>query len=232
MFIQDLSPGQKVSIQVDLDGKYFEFPSRVIIAHGNGIYLEPYEYKGSVVDFGSASPGYLFFHLHFIDNVNNTRQVFKNLNIVTKNFNGKKYYFATVRKMDEMSFSAERRKKSRFPLQGIGEIKLEGKSEENVYSGTVSVQLVDVSERGIAFLLPSSEKIDKNEHFTIRFTDSVMDKDFELTANCSVVRKVKHEDKLLYGCSFSMLSEKMLMYLCFKSIEERAARRESQENAN
>lgn len=232
MFLQDLSPGQKVSIQVDLDGKHFEFPSRVIMAHGNGIYLEPYEYKGSVVDFGAAAPGYLFFHLHFIDSVNNVRQVFRNLNLVTKNFNGMKYYFATVRKMDEMSFSDERRKKSRFPIQGIGEIKLERNSEENVYSGTVNAQLVDISERGIAFLLPPDEKIDKHERFTIRFTDSVMDKDFELTANCSIVRKTKHEDKMLYGCNFSMLSEKMLMYLCFKSIEERAARRESQENAN
>lgn len=233
MFLQDLTPGQKVSIQVDLNGRHFEIPSSVIRVHDDGIYLEPYEYKGSIVDFGAAAPDYLFFHLHCMDSATDERQVFKNLKLITKDFNGMKYYFATVHQRNKISFSDERRKNTRFPLQGTGELKFEQRAEdENVYDNTLNAELIDVSERGIAFLLPPDKAISEGEVFTIHFADFVMDKDFDLTAKCSVVRKTVHDDKMLYGCHFTNLSEKMMVYLCFKSIEDRIAKKEAQDYAN
>lgn len=234
MLLHDLSPGQKVSIQVELDGKHFEFPSSVIMVQGDGIYLEPYEFRGSIVDFGAASPGYLFFHLHCMDAANNERQVFKNLHLITKSFGGMKYYFATVREMNKISYSDERRKKTRFPLQGTGEIKLaQTPDQKENYDCTIHVQLVNVSERGVAFLLPpDNESLSEGDTLTIRFSDFAMEKDFDLTANCTVVRTSEHEDGILYGCHFTNLSSNMMMYLCLKSIEERIAQKEAQQYAD
>lgn len=223
MLLTDLTPKQKVYIEVIVNDKSFELPSSVIQVTGNGVKLEPYLHNGSVVDFSLAIHADIKFNLHCVDETTQTRKMFKNVRITTEAFDGFKYYMVTVRKMDSIAFSSERRGNVRMPLQGTGYVTFIPLGD--TVPTTYNVELYDVSEKGVSFYLNANLDI-SNTKVRVGFTDLVLDKTYDINMNCTIVRIVDKEDnKKFYGCRLDDLTKDILMYLCFKHIAAKAAQR-------
>lgn len=215
MTLQELEKGTDVNLDICFADQSIEIPSRVVGTNENGALILPYVYQGHMIDFGMFKQRGAFFDLYCNDQNTNIRNVFKNVNVSVVEYKNVCYYCISVRAMNSISYESDRRGDTRVPLKGIGYINV-----ENDYGGSkhISVEMQDISEKGIAFLAQEIEEIPTGE-FIVNLDTLTNDSSFHLNLHVRVVRRVEKPGWTLYGCKFVHLDKDTLAYLYLRHVE-------------
>lgn len=206
MILQDLQPGQEITLEVCFDEQKYEIPSKIIGTNEDTAIILPYVYKGVMVDFEIFKQRGAFINLCCIDTVNNTRNIFQNVSLSNINYQERMFYSVTVPVMNRIAFDGERRKEVRIPVNVKGTME----SEDNLDKYPVTI--CDICERGLAFTAPASYTFG-NGLYWIHFFDTVCGTYFDLKMGVSILRQTDEDNKKFYGCRIIKSDRDILTYL-------------------
>ena len=217
MTIDKLTAGQEVTLEILIGDSSFEFKTEVVgTNNGTGALVKPYIYNDQVVDFASGSPQGMSFSLHCIDPQTGGRVVWKNLSVNVVNFKDVDYYAIDAKAFGKIAASSERREDGRVIVKKPGSALMENGLR-------FSVSVLDVSDSGVSFL-GNSYRVTIGDIVEINFADYAKDSDFSLAVKARIVRAEAEVDGILYAGKILERDNKLLAYLCFKGMDEKADR--------
>lgn len=215
MTIDKLTAGQEVTLEILIGGSSFEFKTEVVGTNaGTGALVKPYIYNDQVVDFTNGSPDSMSFSLHCIDPITGGRVVWKNLSVNVVNFKGVNYYAIDAKAFGKIAASSERREDGRVHVKMPGSALMENGSR-------FSISVLDISDSGVSFV-GNSYRVTIGDLVEINFADNAHDSDFSLAVKARIVRAEAEEDGILYAGKILERDNKLLAYLCFKGMDEKA----------
>lgn len=210
MTLQDLEPGQAVTLEIIWGDSHYEIPTQVMGSNQNGLLVKPFSYKGIDLDLMSSQYEDMFFSIYGLDLNTGNRMVWKNVSIKSIIHNGANYYVVQVNAFKNQAASSERRNHNRLSLDLIGYLSLDREGEY------LPIQLKDISDNGISFFMDTLFDLE-NTNLFIHFEDVVRGNFFDLDITCRVVRvEPDEEDKFLYGCKIIESGKEMLAYVCLR----------------
>ena len=213
MTIEELTPGQELELEVIIGTSSFSIKTSVVGAkNGSGILVEPYKYKGAIVDLASPKLKHTIFNLHYIDQITYGRFVWNNVSVKLLSYKGRQYYAIDTRAFAANSKSSERRVSARMPLNIPG--------RAVIASETFDITPIDVSDSGFAFSA-SSRITDIGDTIIVQFSDTASNTVFDMILTISIVRFEERNGKYFYAGIITNKPDKMLAYLCFKRIDPR-----------
>ncbi len=220
MTIEQLEPGQEVTLEVLIGGSSFELKTEVVGTNdGTGALVKPYVYNNRVVDFTKGSPESMSFSLHCIDSKTGGRVVWKDVDVSVVNFKGVDYYAVDARAFGKIAASSERREDSRVIVNVPGSASLED-------GNRFSISVLDISDSGVSFIgnsfVGNSARVTIGDIININFADTAHNSDFSLAVNARIVRAEAEHDGILYGGKILDKDNKLLAYLCFKGIDQKS----------
>ncbi|MBO6130263.1 MAG: PilZ domain-containing protein [Pseudobutyrivibrio sp.] len=217
MTIDKLIAGQEVTLEILIGGSSFEFKTQVVGTNaGTGALVKPYIYNEQVVDFANGSPESMSFSLHCIDPYTGGRVVWKNLSVNVVNFKGIDYYAIDAKAFGKIAASSERREDVRVTVNTPGSaLKEDGHR--------FSVSVLDISDAGISFI-GNSYRVTIGDIVEINFADNAKNSDFSLAVKARIVRAEAESNGILYAGKILERDNKLLAYLCFKGMEEKASK--------
>ncbi len=215
MKIEQLKAGQEVTLEVLIGGSSFELKTEVVGTNeSTGVLVKPYVYNDSVVDFKAGSPKSMSFSLHCIDPISGGRVVWKNVSVDLVNFKGIDYYAVDSKEFGNIAASSERREDMRVPVHVPGSARMED-------GRRFSVSVLDVSDSGISFL-GNGDRVTIGDTVEVNFADSANNTDFSLGLSAKVIRTEVDNSSILYAGKILEKDNKLLAYLCFKGMDEKA----------
>lgn len=217
MTIDKLEAGQEVTLEILIGGSSFEFKTEVVGTNtGTGALVKPYVYNEQVVDFANGSPQSMSFSLHCIDPKTGGRVVWKNLSVNVVNFKGVDYYAIDAKAFGKIAASSERREDVRVHVKKPGSALMED-------GRRISVSVLDISDSGVSFI-GNSYRVTIGDIVEVNFADFAHNSDFSLSVKARIVRAEAESDGILYAGKVLERDNKLLAYLCFKGMDEKANR--------
>lgn len=218
MTIEDLHAGQKVTLQVTLGESSFEINTEVVGTNaGTGILVKPYVYKDNIVDFSISAAKDMTFTLHVADSETGTRLAWKNVSLKMVNYKGISYYAIDSKAFGSIAASSERRETNRIKLYVSGQASFEGIK--------LPVSMFDISDSGVAFTSSQSQLLTIGDRVVVNFTDIAHETDFNMTLYIRIVRVEENENSTFYAGRILDPDKKLLAYLCFKRMEDKASKK-------
>ncbi len=219
MTIEQLEPGQEVTLEILIGGSSFELKTEVVGTNdGTGALVKPYIYNNNVVDFTIGSPESMSFSLHCIDSKTGGRVVWKNVEVNVVNFRGVDYYAVDAKAFGKIAASSERREDSRVTVNVPGSASVEDGKR-------FSISVLDISDSGVSFrgssFVGNTARVTIGDVININFADTAHNSDFSLSISARVVRAEAEHDGILYGGKILDKDNKLLAYLCFKGMDEK-----------
>lgn len=217
MTIDKLEAGQEVTLEILIGGSSFEFKTEVVGTNtGTGALVKPYVYNEQVVDFANGSPQSMSFSLHCIDPKTGGRVVWKNLSVNVINFKGVDYYAIDAKAFGKIAASSERREDVRVNVNKPGSALMEDGKR-------ISISVLDLSDSGVSFI-GNSYRVTIGDVIEINFADVAHNSYFSLNVKARIVRAEAESDGILYAGKVLERDNKLLAYLCFKGMDEKASR--------
>lgn len=217
MKLKQLKPGQIVTLEVLIGGSSFEIKTEVVGTNaGTGALVKPYVYNGQVVDFNLGSPKSMSFSLHCIDPKTGGRVVWKNLTVNLVQFKGVDYYTIDTSSFGTIAASSERREDARVLVKKPGSASMED-------GRRFSVSVLDVSDAGVSFI-GNANRVTIGDQVEVNFADTANGTEFSLAVKAIIVRAEVEQEGILFAGKVMEKDTKLLAYLCFKGMEEKAKR--------
>ena len=215
MTIDQLTAGQEVTLEVLIGGSSFEIKTEVVGTNDNtGVLLKPYVYNGTVVDFSAGSPKSMSFCLHCIDPYSKGRVVWKNVLVKLINFRNVDYYVVDSKNFGTIAASSERREDVRVHVHKPG-------SASRIDERRMSISIIDVSDAGISFI-GNQNLFTIGDVVEVNFADTANGSEFSLRVSARINRAEVIKDGIFFAGKILERDNKLLAYLCFKGMEERA----------
>lgn len=209
MKLKDIRPGEPLVLEVIWGENTYEIPTNAIGANESGLLIKPVLYGEDVIDFGAGNGRDMIFSIHIINPEDGSRNVWRNVQLKTINYNGTTYYATKTSNFNSISKSSERRGNNRMVLDIDGSIELisdDKKVLENIH-------IIDISDNGISFTSSPMLDLDMLPH-VVRFKDTVNGIPFELSLKCVWVRKMTEPKKIFWGCKVTEADRNVLAYIC------------------
>jgi len=214
MTIEQLKPGQEVTLEILIGDSSFEFKTQVVGTNaGTGALVKPYVYNNQVVDFTQGSPASMTFLLHCIDPKTGGRVVWKNVSVNVVKYRDVDYYALDVKAFGKIAASSERREDGRVLVHTPGSALMED-------GRRFSISVLDISDSGVSFM-GSANRVTIGDIVEINFADTAHDSDFSLAVTARIVRAEAEANGILYAGKILEKDNKLLAYLCFKGIEQK-----------
>lgn len=206
MYITDLKKGDEVILQITMNGQSFEVTSVVCEMLLNKPYIQPFVFKGVVLDFSNKIFKNATFDL-FINGKDSKRMCFKNVSLELTKHQGKPYYIVMSNGFRAMAEDSDRRTHERMKLHLSADLTVEGEF------GTKNVRIYDISDNGIAFTSQFQMAL-TGKKCHLEFSDILNNNRYELKVDCRCVRDgISKEGQFLYGCKIDDASHQMLAYV-------------------
>lgn len=222
MTLQELIKGTDVNLDISFDEQHIELPSRVVGTNEKGALIMPYMYNGQMLKFDLFKQHGAVFNLYCTDPTTKIRNVFKNVNVTVVEYKNVYYYCISVRVMNSLSYESDRRGDVRIPMNATGYITAEGKCGLK----RISVDMQDISEKGIAIIAQETETMPAGE-FVVEVDTVANGTTFALNLHVRIVRKVEKPGWVLYGCRFVNLDKDTLAYIYFRHLEDHKNHKET-----
>lgn len=207
MVLQDLIPGEKVSLAVIWGDSTYEIPTTVVAIHADGILISPFVYKGVLLDLGAHQYKDMRFSLNVIDKVNDSRFTWRSINLETIVYKNKKFYLVKTNNFAKLGSPSDRRDHKRMILDIPGTAIIDKQQ--------IAVSVHDLSDNGVSFVVSSREAI-AGRNLKVAFKDCARGEEFEMVMDCECVRKTIMGDQELWGCKLRKTSNDMLAYVFMK----------------
>lgn len=213
MILQDLPVGENVSLEIVWGDGHYTVSTQVVGKSEEGALLAPLQYEGEALQLKSNRYKNITFNMYSIDHETKTRVSWKNITIDTVTIYEKCYYLVKISGFRQLAINSERRQKKRIPL----------KCSAMVYpqngNGRIMVQMNDISDGGLSFILPKEAKVKLDGHMTVMFEDQIRGHHFSMAIDCAFVHRKSKDDTYIYGCSFGKIEKNVLAYVCLKKME-------------
>lgn len=217
MKLNDLKPGQKVTVQMIWGNSEQNIPTQIIQAEEDSLLLESFAYKGNPVDLSSGSSPDMEFGFFCIDPADGTRKFWKDMSVSDETWEGRNCYRFRLKSGASGAETRERRKEVRMTLDIPGVISL-GKDRE-----PVPITIHDISSIGISLLVPADVSIGSGI-MDILFSDIVNSDAFMIPLKCRSVRQVLQprdvlgfgRGTVLHGCTIEAAHESLMTYILVK----------------
>ncbi len=204
-----LQTGQRVQLDVWVGRVSSSIPTVVIGKTKGAILLEPYSYKGSVVDFSNAGFDDITIDLNCMDTETGSRIGWKNVNVKLIEHMGRQYYGVRVKSFESYAKSSERRGNNRMIIKASGVVAINGVS--------ANMEAVDISESGFSFY--TSERIaGPGNQVTVNFADTVSEREFNLKLKLRIVRVEERDGRFFNAGTLAGTDNNFLAYICFKRL--------------
>ena len=207
MLLQDLIPGEKVSLAVTWGGSTYEIPTTVVAIQSEGILVSPFVYKGVLLDLGAHHYKDMRFSLNVIDKIKDSRFTWRSVNLEMTTYKNKPFYLVKTNNFAHLGSPSDRRDHKRMVLDIPGTAIIDKKK--------ISVSVHDLSDNGVSFVVQSDEAI-AGRNLKVAFRDMARGEEFDMTMDCECVRKIIMGNQELWGCKLRKASNDMLAYVFMK----------------
>ena len=213
MKVEDLKVGQDLALEIEWGEARYEIPTKVIGIQDKGILIQPFVYKGTIIDLNAGYFRDMIFNIYGIDRSNLVRKVWRNVSLQITSYKGKTYYIAKINGFNAIAKPSERREHPRMPLEATGYVKEYGREE------TVVVAMRDVSNNGVGFSVEEKNAL-SGKYLKLKFEDDVRENHFTLVLKGNIVRQTNKQGRIYYGCAITEMSRDMFTYICLKRMEQ------------
>lgn len=213
MLLNELSAGAAANLDMIKDSKVYEVSTVVVGVSSemnNSVLLEPFEYKGNILDLGNKAFDGVTFRL-YADDSDGVRVGWMGIDVKLTEYNGRKYYAVTAPTFGSVSRQSDRRNHARVSVGMKGILTFPGVDEK------YKIEVCDISDNGISFVSDKKFNI-INKPCHIRFAENVNKTSYELDVECQCVRENEESGRYFYGCKVNEQSRRGLAYIYIKKI--------------
>lgn len=212
MELTDLEEDDNIVLEIQWSERPYQIDTMVVGKCEGAILIKPFMYRGTVLDLTSVRFRDMTFNLYGVDKNENTRLVWRNVQIETKEYKGGVYYAVRASMSRRFPLLSERRQNKRMLLDTKGTV-IYGEEGRQV-----EVTLHDVSDNGISFFVPKGQELPE-KMIKVDFEDAVRGHGFHLIVDSRLVRRVPKGEEELVGCRITQTNHDFLAYICLKRIE-------------
>lgn len=215
MELTDLEEGDSVVLEIRWGEHPYEIGTTVVGTRDGALLVLPFKYKGTVLDLGSVHFRNMFFNLYGMDKKEDTRLVWRNVQIEAKKHKNEILYAVRAASSRKFPAVSDRRQNKRMLL----DIRAKVISSED--GKGIPVVLHDVSDSGLSFYAKKGLQFTQKV-IRLEFEDTVHGHAFHLAIDSRFVRRLEKDGQDLIGCQILKSDRNFLSYVCLKKMQTAA----------
>lgn len=217
MKLVELLLNQEIIVQLNWGEQKIEFVSKVLEKDDTAVYVTPYIHNGNELELNVTPDKGVICNV-FADNKNSSQRVsWKNVELTTVARGGRVTYYIKTRGFNVIASPDDRRLHERVAVNTDGTV-FDGDSAEGV-----NIIVRDISDIGIAFYSPVTF-IPKSQQVTVRFTDSIDNRSFNVTVEGTITRTVSENGRNIIGCKVLGENKDYKLYGLMKRLKAKSSR--------
>lgn len=214
MKLLELLENQRLTIQLLWGEQKIEFFSNVIEKDDTTVYVTPYFHNGSELELNVTQGKGVICNL-FTNNPSNKRRIsWKNIELTTVVRDEKIMYCLKTGGFNGSAEYDDRRIHDRIVVQLKAKV-FDGQSED----GT-EILVHDISDIGISFYAQKNYS-PGNNLLTIVFADTIGEKEFDISVDCTIARMTSRAGNRFVGCKIAKENKDYKLYVFMKRLNDK-----------
>lgn len=214
MKLIELLENQRLTIQLLWGEQKIEFFSNVIEKEESAVYISPYLHNGSELELNVNSGKGVICNVFTNDPSTKHRISWKNVELTTVTRNDKIMYCLKTNVYNHIAKHDDRRLHERLIVQVKAKV-FDGQSEDGV-----DIIVHDISDIGISFFVTKAFS-PKSHLLTVVFSDTIDEKVYKVSVDCSIARTASKAGNLFVGCRITKENKDYQIYSFMKRLKDK-----------
>lgn len=206
MKLSELLIGQKLLIQLLWGEQKIEFFTDVVETDAKGAYVAAYVHQGNPLELKVDRDSKVQCNIFTNATGSSSQRIeWKSVEISTIIKSDKSLYYISTSGFNNIAKQSDRRQHDRMIINKKGKLLCKPAEEY------IDIIVHDISDIGISFYIAPNVQLTSHE-LVISWDDSINEKPFSITVECSPVRQHVNNGLVLYGCKTVGDSRDFLVY--------------------